>query len=164
MTNHLLENRDLRLELQQGDRHLMAREHHLRNSKPEWPVTSLIQEVVPVWNLALHELVTKENQGLSWSATMKAILLGEVPRDEWSAEGEVMPILDDERIAKLKARYDLCCCEFGHLVTQQLVSWKRLAPAVEETTYADGTHVLADFGNERLTVNGKDVPRPLIFS
>jgi hypothetical protein len=138
-------------------------DYHLRNSKPEWPVTALIEEIVPVWTLALHDLVTKENQGLSWGETMKGILFGQVPRDEWSVEGDVMPILNERRIAKLKARYDLCCCEFGRLVTQQLVSWKRLDTAVEETTFGDGTHVVADFAGGRLTVNGKDVPKPPVF-
>lgn len=138
--------------------------YHLHNSKAEWPISALIETEVPVWDLALHDLVTRENQGLGWDDTLRAVLFGEVPRDEWSLEGNVMPILDDCRIAKLKARYDLCCCKFGHLVTQQIVSWKRLDTKVEETTFADGTHVVADYAAGRLAVNGKDIPKPAAFS
>ncbi|CAN5453486.1 hypothetical protein BH09VER1_BH09VER1_36250 [soil metagenome] len=139
-------------------------DYHLMNAKPEWPVFQLIEEKVPVLGMALHGLVTLENHGLDWPQTMRAILFGEVPQDEWSSEGNVMPILDGARIAKLKARYDLCCCEFGHLVTEQLVSWRRLATKVEETTFGDGTKVVADFANGHLTVNGKDVPRPEVLA
>lgn len=137
---------------------------HLNGAKPEWPITSLIKagETVPVWHLALHGLVTMENQNISWPGTMKAVLFGEVPRDEWAMEG-LFPVLDDARVACLKARYDLCCERFSRLVREPLVRWQRLDDQVEETQFADGTIVLADFASGKLQVNGEDIPQPAAF-
>lgn len=126
--------------------------------KSAWPVTGLLDERVPVWQLALHGLVTHENTGVAWKDTMRAILFGEVPRDEWSSEPGVMPVLDQARIARIKARYDLCCVKYGHLVAEEMVGWRRVAADVEESRFADGTVVVADFGAARLTVNGEPVP------
>ena len=136
---------------------------HLSMCKPEWPVTGLLEQRVPVWQLALHDLVTHEGQCLEWKGVMDAILFGKVPRDEWSAEPGVMPILDSTRIARLKAGYDLCCERFGHLVTEELTGWRRLADNVEQTRYADGVEVTADFAKNELLVNGKVVKAPRVL-
>jgi len=126
----------------------------------EWPLTALLDRQVPVWQLAMHDRVTQEQQGLGWREAMNAVLFGRVMRDEWSADPGVMPVLDDARIAKLKAVYDLVTVRFGHLVTQELTHWEPLADQVEKTRFADGTEVVADFNAERLTINGKDIPCP----
>jgi hypothetical protein len=131
-----------------------------RIRQPSWPIHALLDDPVPLWQLALHGRVTQEQQGVGWKDTMNAVLFGKVMRDEWSAEPGVMPVLDDARIAKLKAIYDLVTVRHGHLVTQPLDSWQRLAPGVEQTRFADGTEVVADFSRQRLRVNGKSVPRP----
>ncbi len=128
--------------------------------KREWPITALLDQRVPVWHLALHDLITHENQKLEWQDTMRAVLFGEVPRDEWSAEPGVMPLLDDNRIAKIKARYDLCCVRFAHLVTEEMAEWSLLAEGVERTRFADGTEVTADFKEGRLVVNNQVVAPP----
>ena len=134
-------------------------EWHLRHVRPEWPVASLIDEIVPVWNLALHEFVTMENQGMDWNSTMRCLLLGQVPRDEWAASPGLFPVLDDLRIEKIRARYELCCERFGHLIPERLVSWARLTDGVEQTTFSDGTTVLADFSASRITINNEEIPR-----
>jgi hypothetical protein len=126
----------------------------------DWPLTALFDRQVPVWQLALHDRVTQEQQGVGWKEAINAVLFGRVMRDEWSAEPGVMPVLDDTRVAKLKALYDLVTVRFGHLVTQELTHWAPLADQVEQTRFADGTEVVADFREGRLTVNGKPVERP----
>ena len=135
-------------------------EWHLRHARPEWPVSALIDELVPVWNLALHEFVTMENQGMDWQSTMRCLLLGQVPRDEWTASPGIFPVLDDARIEKIRARYGLCCERFGHLIPERLASWARLTDGVEQTTFSDGTTVLADFSASRITINNEEIPRP----
>lgn len=133
---------------------------HLQRAKAEWPITRLKTRQVPVWQLSVHDLVTSENQSVSWASTMEAILFGAVPRDEWTTEPGVFPVLSDKRIGILKARYDLCCEQFGHLIPQQIVSWKEPAEEVQETRFADGTVVTADFARQILEVNGRHVHRP----
>lgn len=139
-------------------------EWHLSLCKPEWPITGLLDQRVPVWQLALHDLITHENTHLTWQETLRCALFAEIPRDEWSAEPGVMALLDDARIAKLKARYDLCLGRLGRLVTEELTDWRLLADGVQQTRYADGTAVTADFNHQELLVNGKRVARPRAFS
>ncbi len=135
---------------------------HLKAASPNWPITALLKiaEAVPVWDLAMHAFVTLENQVNTWRSTMRAILFGEVPRDEWTMEPGIFPVLDDARIAELKARYDLCCERFGHLVVTPIDKWERLADGVEKTVFGDGTEVTADFGQGRLLVNGQEIEKP----
>ena len=123
-------------------------------------IVNLLDRQVPVWQLALHDLVTLEQCGMGWKEAMNAILFGRVMRDEWSAEPGIMPVLDDARVARFKAIYDLVTDRHGHLVTQRLTHWEPLADRVERTRFADGTEVVADFAEGRLTVNGKGIPCP----
>jgi len=129
-------------------------------SRTDWPIVNLLDRQVPVWQLALHDLVTLEQCGMGWKEAMNAILFGRVMRDEWSAEPGIMPVLDDARVARFKAIYDLVTDRHGHLVTQRLTHWEPLADRVERTRFADGTEVVADFAEGRLTVNGKGIPCP----
>jgi len=126
----------------------------------DWQIVRFVDRQVPLYQLAMHDLVTQEQQGTAWESAMAAILFGRVMRDEWSAEPGVMPVLDDQRIAQLKALYDLVTARHAHLVTQELVAWQRLDDGVEQTAFADGTAVVADFNDDRLTVNGKEIERP----
>lgn len=137
---------------------------HLKLCWPDWPVTALLDKRVPVWHLALHDLVLLENQGLDWPSTMECVLMGGHPRDEWSAHPGVMPVLDDNRIARLKARFDLCLTRFGHLQTEEILTWDEPCDGVQRTTYADGTEVVADFGRTELLVNGEPVARPAAYA
>jgi hypothetical protein len=137
---------------------------HMKLFWPEWPVTAMLDKRVPVWHLALHDLALLEDQGLDWKSTMECILMGGHPRDEWSARPGVMPVLDDTRIARLKARYDLCLERFGYLQTEELMTWEEPSEGVQRTTYADGTEVVADFGNAELLLNGERVPRPKAYA
>ncbi len=133
---------------------------HIRLCRPEWPITPLLEKRVPIWELALHGLVLNEGQALSWAGAMTNILMGKHPRDEWSARPGVMPVLDDERIAKLKAMYDLVLGRFGSLQAEELTDYAEPADGVKCTRYADGTEVTADFNEGRLEVNGRAIERP----
>lgn len=133
---------------------------HLTMCKPEWPIMALIdrQQVVPVWQMAMSGLVALEaRNGVSWANAMNCILLGGVPRDEWSVRPGVMPVLDDKRVAAHKAIYELCVVKFGRLKRQQITSYRRLSDDVHQTRFADGTEVTADFASQELVVNGKPV-------
>jgi hypothetical protein len=134
---------------------------HMKGCWPEWPVTALMDKRVPVWNLALHDLVLCESQGLGWSSIMECILMGKHPRDEWSAHPGVMPVLDDTRIAQIKASYDLCLVRFGHLQTEELLTWDEPAEGVQRTRFGDGTEVVADFNARELRVNNDIVAPPV---
>lgn len=125
-----------------------------------WALSALLDTHVPLWQLALHDLVTQESQGAGWGSVMNGILFGRVMRDEWAGKPGVMPVLNDRRIEILKAIYDLVTVRFGHLVTEAITDWKRIAPGVEQTRFADGTEVLADFNQQELTVNGEKIERP----
>jgi hypothetical protein len=139
----------------------MGAEWHMKLCWPEWPVTQLMDRRVPVWPLALHDLVIVEGvHGLSWEGLMEGVLFGLHPRDEWSAHPGVMPVLDDDRIRRIKAVYDVSLVQFGHLQTQELVKYEEAGPEVQTTTFADGTTVIADFRKAELVVNGQRVPRP----
>ena len=136
---------------------------HLEECWPEWPVTALLEKRVPLWNLVVSGLVTHENTDLSWRGVMQSLLLGSVPRDEWCLAGTVHPVLTEERIGQLKAKYDLCCDRFGHLITEELTNWTPLDDHVETSRFADGTEVTADFENLELTVNDERIPCPEVL-
>jgi len=136
---------------------------HQSLCKPEWPITALLDQRVPVWELALHGLVTRENCDLSWEGVLDTVLFADKPRDEWSASPGVMPVLDDLRIAKIKAKYDLCIERYGHLLQQELTSWSLPADGVQRTTFEDGTEVIADKKAGELLVNGKRVECPVVL-
>lgn len=132
---------------------------HMKSCWPDWPVTALMDKRVPAWELALHDLVLLESHGLGWPSIMECILMGRHPRDEWSVHPGVMPVLDDARVAGLKTKYDLCLAQFGHLQTEELLTWEELGDGVQRTTFADGTEVVADFNTQEMSVNGKRVER-----
>ena len=141
---------------------------HLMMCKPEWPIMKLVDKdkVVPIWQIAMSGLVALEAQNgekVTWENAMRCVLFGGTPRDEWSTRPGHMPVLDDARIAALKATYDLCVLRFGHLKFLQIVDYKRLAAKVYETAFEDGTRVRADFGKGRLFVNGKEIPKAKSF-
>jgi hypothetical protein len=133
---------------------------HMSLFRPEWPISRLRLERVPVWQLALHGLVITESHGEDWRGAMECVLYGDTPRTEWSAEPGIMPVLDDDLIAAIHAKNALCVQRFGHLVTEELVDWKRVGEQAHQTTFADGTEVVADFEAEHLTVNGETISRP----
>jgi hypothetical protein len=133
---------------------------HLKLVRPEWPVAGLLDQRVPLWPLALHGLVMHENQGLDWPSTMECVLFGAHPRYEFSTRPGVMPVFGDPMVAALRARFDLCLGQLGHLQSVALRDHAFLADNVERTRFADGTEVVADFGNRELMVNGRLVPCP----
>jgi hypothetical protein len=136
---------------------------HLTMCKPEWPIMALIdrRQVVPVWQMAMSGLVALEARGgVAWANAMNCILLGGIPRDEWSVRPGVMPVLDDARVTAHKAIYDLCIVHFGHLKRQEMTAYKRLSDDVHQTRFADGTEVTADFATQELLVNGKKIACP----
>lgn len=136
-------------------------EWHMKGCWPEWPVTALMDRRVPVWHLALHDLVILEGiHGMNWPGLMEGVLLGLHPRDEWSAHPGIMPVLDNKRIRRTKAIYDMSLVQFGHLQTEELMTHEEPEPGVKTSAFADGTTVIADFKKERLVVNGKTVPKP----
>ncbi|MCL1856668.1 MAG: DUF5696 domain-containing protein [Kiritimatiellaeota bacterium] len=141
--------------------------HHLMWCKPEWPIMALVDKdnVVPVWQIAMSGLTVLEaRSGVAWWNVMTCLLYGCAPRDEWAKRPGIMPILDDTRIAALKAVYDLCVVKFGHLKFHGIVDYKRHAKDIHETRFADGTRVRADFKKMRLFVNGKPIPRNPAFT
>jgi hypothetical protein len=125
----------------------------------EWPITHLMDKRVPLYRLVFGGLVFHECQALSWQGVMECVLLGKHPRDEWAVHPGVMPILTDERIAKIKAVYDVALVRFGHLQAEEIMTWKQEGD-IQITTYADGTEVTADFANGLLKVNGEIIECP----
>ncbi len=132
---------------------------HMRMCRPEWQITPLLDRVVPIWQLAMHGLIMKEAHGLNWDGAMNCILMGEKPRDEWSARPGVMPVLDDKRIAALKAMFDVAIVKFGYLQTLEMTDY-RDEGGIRTTRFEDGTEITADSKAGRLLVNNKEVPRP----
>ena len=133
-----------------------------RKGRTEWPVAKLMDQEVPVWELALHGLVIKERMGTSWQRVMHQIAFGEHPRAAWSCHnfrGNITE-LDDAAVGMLKALYDLVVRRFGHLKFEEITAWNAPATNVVETTFADGTRVCADYNTEQLTVNDETIALP----
>lgn len=135
----------------------------LKACRADWPITSFLDKRVPLWQLALHGLLMVENHGESWGSVMMSVLFGDHPRAEWSANPGVMPVLTDQMIAVLKAQYDVAIKQFGYLQSHELISHRTPAEKVQQTKFADGTEVTADFNKQELFVNGKLISRPAIF-
>jgi hypothetical protein len=126
----------------------------------EWPVTQLMDQRVPLYRLVFGGLMFQECQGVTWNSVMECVLLGKHPRDEWSTRPGVMPLLTDERIAQIKAVYDIALQRFGHLQLEEITSWKEAEDGTQTSTYADGTVVTANKKTGVLTVNGETIERP----
>lgn len=136
-------------------------EFMIRHLPEDSAILSFCDRFVPLWQLALHGLLFRENGKCNeWSSAMRCILFGDHPRDEWSARPDFMPVLDDRRIASLKAKHDLCLTRFGFLQMLELTRWENPEPGMEQSTFEDGTTVLADFNRRELFVNGEKIPRP----
>lgn len=126
-----------------------------------WPVIKMIDKVVPIWQLALHDLVITENNAApTWSSAMRGILFGDHPRDEWSVRPYVMPMLDDTRIRALKDMYDLVLGKYGYLQSLELTNYTEPTDGVQQTRFADGTCVTLDSTKNELFVNDQPVQRP----
>ena len=125
-----------------------------------WPVTSLCDRHVPVWHLALHDLVVLEGHGLRWQDVMRKVLYGLHPRTEWSSRPGLFPVPDASFVAALKADYDLTLGRFGCLQTLEMTDWRELADGVFKTSFEDGTEITADFNKRELFANGKKLHRP----
>ncbi len=124
------------------------------------PILRLWDTPVPLWQLALHGLIMVEGDpGVSWKGAMECVLKGLHPRDEWSARPGHHPVLDEKRIRGLSAIYDLCLARYGHLQTVEIATCSWLGD-IQETFYADGTRVLADFRKGILVVDGERIKKP----
>jgi len=132
---------------------------HWNQCSEAWPITRLMDRRVPLYRLVFSGLVFQECQQPRWRRVMESVSMGLHPRDEWAAHPGPMPVFNDDRIAKLKAVYDIACRRFGHLKAEQLVSWAE-EDGVETTKFDDGTEVIADYRREKLIVNGEAVERP----
>jgi hypothetical protein len=127
----------------------------------EWPVSQLIDRIVPIWQLALHGLILVEARGgVNWRNAINALLYGHLPRDEWSARPGVMPVLTDKRIQALRATYDLCIERFQHLRVMEMTDYCEPEEGVKQTTFEDGTVVRADFEGDEVFVNEEKICRP----
>jgi len=135
-----------------------------RHGRSDWPVTALLDEVVPVYTLALQGLtMIQANGGPTWHNAMTAIVYGQHPRDEWGIRPIKMggiEIFNERRVQALKALHDLCIEKFGSLQLQELTKCVMSADHVVQSTFADGTEVAADFGKLELIINGKRLEKP----
>jgi hypothetical protein len=133
---------------------------HAQPLRPEWPVTALCDQKLPIWLVALHDLVMHEAQGLTWRDVMGKLLSGAQPRAEWSAHSGCAPVLDDAMIAAMRAEYELVVRRFGRLRSLELLDLHAVADDVYESRFEDGTEVVADFNTETLVVNGEKISPP----
>lgn len=131
----------------------------LKRIDPDWPLAALIEDIVPVWQIALHGLVVRENHGNDWKSAMACVLFGDHPRHEWSHTGRFQPALDEAHVAAIKAKYDLCIKGLGHLQTEFIESWLSPEPGVQETVFSDGTRVRADFNGMELFVDERPIQK-----
>ncbi len=137
---------------------------HMRRIDPTWPIADLIDQTVPVWQMAMSGLaIIEARDGVTWANACEAVLFGNHPRDEWSVRPGVMPVLDQERVNRIKAIYDLCLGRFGYLQLLEIVGYDEPAEGMRTTTFADGTSVCVDSNTETLLVNDEPVERPSVL-
>jgi|GEM_PF-1033596 len=137
---------------------------HMQLCRPQWPITRLMDQRVPLWQLAMHGLTMLESQGHDWPAVMRTLLLASHPRTQWSAQPGVMPVLDDRLIGRLKAIHDLVLKRFGRLQTQAIIRHERVADNTYESQFEDGTQITADFNTHELCADGESIARPDVFN
>ncbi len=77
-----------------------------------------------------------------------------------SHTGRFQPILDDALVTSIKAKYDLCLKQFGHLQTETIEAWQEIAAGVQQTIFSDGTQLWADFNRLELLVDSRPIPQP----
>jgi len=139
--------------------------HNAIKNYPEWPVSQLIDETLPLWGLALHGLVMHQAAGgPTWSNAMATVAWGATARDEWGVRDVKMGgvhVLDDARVPALKALHDLCVDRFGHLQAEEMTRCVMASDFQQvQSAFADGTEVSVDFTTKELIVNGKRIERP----
>lgn len=132
---------------------------HAKRCSRDWPITQMVDELAPVWQIALSGLVMHESQGLSWHATLEAALFAGHPRDEWSTRPGVMPVLDDDRIARQQARYEINLGLLGRLQLQAITDYA-LDGSWHRSVFEDGTVIEVDFSGGLLVVDGQTVETP----
>jgi hypothetical protein len=127
--------------------------------QPELQPMGLLVESIPLWHLVMHDMVVTIGRGHDWADTQRAALFGLLP-----SSVSHIPLTSRERfIARREYMVQLLVHDLGRLRTQEILDWQRLAPEVEETTWEDGTCIVADFSLGRLTINGVLVLRPECF-
>mgnify|MGYP006286376813 CR=1 FL=1 len=128
-----------------------------RPFRPEWPLSKLKFDLVPLYRLALSGLIASEKHGNSdKKQMMECLLFGLHPRfnglSARNASGS--HAVNDEFIGRMKTFYDVCCTEYGHLQLERMTRWERESDGVERTAFEDGTDVLADYNKETVEING----------
>jgi hypothetical protein len=133
-------------------------------NRTEWASSKLVDEAVPIWALALHGLVMHQaSGGPTWHNAMDAVAWGAVARDEFAVRSLPMGgvhLLDERRTAGLAALYELCTKRFSYLITEEMTACDTSTSGVVRTSFADGTHVVANRHTGELVVNGKRIERP----
>ena len=71
-----------------------------------------------------------------------------------------MPVLDDARVAQLKAVYDLAVKRFGRLRALEMTGYEEPADGIKVSRFEDGTEVVANFTKRELVVNNERIDCP----
>lgn len=139
-----------------------ASHRNRRRIRSDWPIAALMDCSVPLYQLALSDLLIMEtNAAVNWLNLMDAALMAKHPRTEWGYHPGFHGAapLSDAMIARIVAFNDLCLKRLGRLQPQRLMRWES-SGEVERTLFEDGTEVRADFGAQRLWIDGREIPCP----
>ncbi|HMO26769.1 MAG TPA: DUF5696 domain-containing protein, partial [Tepidisphaeraceae bacterium] len=88
--------------------------------RSQWGIFQLCDRQLPVWQMALHDLILLEGHGLRWTDVMRKLEFGLHPRTEWAVRSGLHPVLDDTLLRALVADFELVLKRFGYLQTLPL--------------------------------------------
>ena len=139
--------------------------YHLAHWRDDWPIISLRDQVVPLWQLTLQGLVICESQsGSFWYRTLEAALWGRTFRDEWQAHPGKHPVMDQDRAQQLAAIYPIVQEQLGYLKALELTKHEMLSEHAQRSTFEDGSVVEVDFNDQTLRVNSDLIDPPSILT
>jgi len=125
--------------------------------RAHWPLGSVDLELVPLYLLALSGLLMIDRHGHGKRGIIEQLLLGLHPHfGDFTMRhaGCGIQAFNDKLVREMKFTYDTVCTTFRHLQGQRVIRWEKNADGTEQTAYADGTDVRADFAGETVAVNG----------
>jgi hypothetical protein len=125
-----------------------------------WPLAAVDMELVPLYLLSVSGLLMIDRHTRGRREVIEQVLLGLHPHfGDFTMRhpGSGIHQFDDAMVQRMKFTFDTVCTEFRHLREQPVVRWQKNPDGTEQTAYADGTDVLADFKRETVKINGVEL-------
>lgn len=141
------------------------------SSEADAGIHSLVDEWVPVWQIAfhgllIHSLVDRPVPALD--KLLEAAETGAVPRCDFTGanpgEGTLLAVQwHDGLLPAYKAKFDILADRMGDVRAAPIVRHRSIGDRIFETEFSSGRVIQTDYGEGRIFDGGGEVPIPPVF-